>query len=292
MKILAGRATLLRSNATVFALAAGLLTAIVCWCWLPPTPLFREIEAGIKASDLTCFSPRMNYAVYTFGGPGNKNDHFDDKNDAGSASVWDLRTCEMCFSFRYSGMPDIQFNEDETLCVEFNESSGQARLRDMPNGVLKSPDHPLEFPRNSRLLADAKGRLFVLSEGPIVWQIRDLLTGDEVGNYSLPPNKTGVGWRCYPGVLQVRVFKEMSAFPDELRQVPTGQVLWQDRPDAEWDDALIDKYRVTPDGKTSVRIIEGKVRGYDKTSGQRAFAWPARYIDNLSADGRYPIRKH
>jgi hypothetical protein len=288
MRLLTSSGQLFRRKATAFALAAGLLTASACWWWLPPTPLFRDAATEVNNSVSPHFSPRMNYAVYTSNDPTYKKYPFNEKEDSGSASVWDLRTGVPCFSFRFSERPDIRFNEDETLCVEFYSSRGTAYLREMPTGVLKTPDQPIEIPPKSGLLADAKGRLFILigdlKQRP--WLIRDLLTGEEAGSFSLPPDKDCSGGLSYPGVLRVHIIEYRNSFPIELRQVPTGKLLWKDTLDRAWDQELTRTIRITPDGKTTVQIY-GQVHVSDNAGTHRVFPIPRGAIEDLSPDGRY-----
>jgi hypothetical protein len=284
MKLLTPLQRLFGRKATVFALAAGLVTTIACWWWLPPTPLFRDEVTEANNTVSPQFSPRMNYAVYL---------DDDEKYSSRLASVWDLRTGEKCFSFKCSWRPDIWLNEDETLCVEFDY--GKARLREMPTGVLKSPDQSVEFPMGS-LIADAKGHLFILigaaKQRP--WLIRDLLTGEEAGSISLPPDKDFFSIPNYPGFIRVWTREKGNSALNELRQVPTGKLLWKETLNRNdmGDNELTKFIRITPDGKTTVRLYAGKVHLFDEVGNQRSFDWPrcdppGPNIEDLSPDGRY-----
>ena len=63
MKLLSSLRRFSRRKAAIFALAAGLLAAVASWCWLPPTPFFRDTEKRAGDTFSPRFSPRVNFAV-------------------------------------------------------------------------------------------------------------------------------------------------------------------------------------------------------------------------------------
>ena len=84
-----------RRKVTWFAVLVGLLTAGVCWRWLPPAP--RSTLSFTKVPGLLSFSLDFRYvAGFTFKPSQNEPDHFDRQ-----ITLWDLNTGRACFTFDY-----------------------------------------------------------------------------------------------------------------------------------------------------------------------------------------------
>jgi hypothetical protein len=184
------------------------------------------------------------------------------------------------------------FTQDETTFVEF--ARGKAHIRDVVTGDIKKLNQSLEFPHGpdeheeiSRLRTDGEGRLLVMvKEIDKPWRVRDLFTGEEVGSFILPPAATFFDEpRSFRLLLpDLMHFEDPEDGVIEIREVPTGKMLFQWKGSVEPDYPLAD-WMITPDGKTRV-MVDDAIHVYDNKGGHRDLNVPAWKWPVLSLDGR------
>jgi hypothetical protein len=264
-----------RRKSTLLALVAGLLTAAVCWWWLPASP--RQRLPLPKACWEVFLSRDCRYAAVVY----LVADEFH-------ASVWKVDGALQLFSFPMpkdqdgeSYCTNLAISPDNDFIVELD--NGKTRFRRIPSGELWEPPnkvwfrHDPEMGTSSRLGCDAQGRIMVIvqdnrDEDGDPGSIRDLFSG---GTLARLPKGWSDDSEIFPGGI---VFDTWSAEKVQVAQLPSGEL----RPELrslpkkaservdEFEEVRLrnrDSWALTPDCKSLAFLWHDKIYIWDVAGG-------------------------